>query len=366
MLWLLVTGLSLTAQVVPLNECATPPKAAWINTLRQKVKEINNAPKHKATQLALIPVQFHLIVKADGSSALTIQQIRDEMDSVNAFYANANMSFYECSSPEIIYDDSLYNYEYTDEEPILLSQYYTNDVINIYFANNVSVGGTAVCGYSQFPPSMDYAVIAASCATNGSTLAHELGHYFGLYHTHGDISQGELVDGSNCAFDGDWICDTPADPILSSVNVNATCVYVGTAVDANFMPYAPDVSNIMSYSRKVCRTRFSPDQYGVINSTMQTERSNLYCPVVTAVKSYDKPMAQVFPNPGHDKIKISLDKTAAHAEVNLYNAIGKCIYSSHFTGNAFELTTAEFPAGIYFYNITIEGLSSKGKWIKSN
>ena len=210
-------------QTATTVECATVAKSSWVNKLQSI--NTNRSTAQKTQQLVTIPVQIHLIVKANGTSNLTVQQIRNELDSVNYFYSNANMMFFECLAPEIIYDDSLYNYEYDTEESILLSQHYTNDVINIYFANTASVNGTQVCGYSQFPPSVDYAVMAASCATNGSTLAHELGHYFGLFHTHGDISQGELVDGSNCSSDGDLICDTPADPILSSSNVNSSCIY---------------------------------------------------------------------------------------------------------------------------------------------
>ena len=72
--------------------------------------------------------------------------------------------------------------------------------------------------------------MANGCANNGSTLPHEVGHFYGLPHTH---DQGnELVNGSNCATAGDNFCDTPADPNLSGV-VNSSCVYTGTATDAN-------------------------------------------------------------------------------------------------------------------------------------
>ncbi|MES2763112.1 MAG: zinc-dependent metalloprotease [Bacteroidota bacterium] len=355
--------LPLTAQVVPA-ECGTIAKSSWANTLQQKVRN-QNIQIHKTTQLTQIPYQIHLIVKANGTSALTIQQIRNEMDSVNAFYANANMFFFECSAPEIIYDDSLYNYEYITEELIVLTQNYTPDVINLYFANTVSINGTAVCGYSQFPPSVDYAVMAFACATNGSTLAHEIGHYFGLFHTHGDISQGELVDGSNCMVDGDLICDTPADPILSSSNVNSSCVYTGTTLDGNFTPYVPDVSNIMSYSRKYCRNKFSPDQYNVINSTMQIERSNLFCPFVTGLNTHYKQSYKLYPNPGTDQLSIELTEKEQASEVMLFNTLGACVYVNSFSTNNFKIDIKDLNAGIYFYVIKTQQLSYKGKWIKS-
>lgn len=356
--------MNLNAQVLPV-ECATVAKTSWVNILQQKVVKENDYHNNKTAQLTQIPIQIHLMVKSNGFSALTIQQIRTEMDSVNFFYASANMFFYECSAPEIIYDDSLYDYEYNEEESILLSQHYTNDIINLYFPNTASINGTLVCGYSQFPPSMDYAVVEAPCARNGSTLAHELGHYFGLFHTHGDFSHDELVDGSNCASEGDYICDTPADPTLSSSNVNTSCVYFGTVIDGNSMLYTPDVSNVMSYSRKYCRNMFSPDQYGIINSTMQFERGYLFCSSVTGVKTHDQSDYKLFPNPGNNTLNISLAKEEKICNFKIFNSVGACVYMNYFTLNTFEINTEELSAGIYFYVIKTENNSYTGKWIKS-
>lgn len=85
---------------------------------------------------------------------------------------------------------------------------------------------------------------------------------FGLYHTHDKRGQGtEYVDGSNCANAGDLVCDTPADPQLSSGNVNEQCQYIGTDKDPKGDTYNPDPKNIMSYSRKACRTVFTPGQW---------------------------------------------------------------------------------------------------------
>lgn len=362
-LFFIVASIKLMSQTAPVIECATSPKIDWAN----KFQTINKhkANSHKPSVLVPIPIQIHLIVKANGTTNLTLQQIRNELDSVNHFYSNSNMFFYECSAPEIIYDDSLYNYEYDTEENILLSQHYTNDVINIYFANTVSVSGVLVCGYSQFPPSLDYALIGSSCATNGSTLAHEIGHYFGLFHTHGDISQGELVDGSNCASDGDLICDTPADPILSYSNVNTSCVYFGSTVDANFMAYQPDVTNVMSYSRKYCRNTFSLEQYYMINYVMQTERSNLYCSSVTSVIDNVKNKIKVSPNPGTNLINLTIADHTNDVEFQLYNTLGECVYSHTFFGNTFQVSTSELSLGVYFYSAKSNTFNVSGKWIKS-
>ena len=132
-----------------------------------------------------------------------------------------------------------------------------------------------------------------SCARNGSTLSHEMGHFFALSHTHGN-SNGtlttELVDGTNCNNSGDFICDTPADPQLGGSNVSNSCLYTGTDIDANGQPFNPDPLNIMSYSRKACRVQFSPQQYARIYAIYQASRSALECPTfnVDIASNYER------------------------------------------------------------------------------
>jgi len=65
-----------------------------------------------------------------------------------------------------------------------------------------------------------------------------------------------LVNGTNCSTAGDDLCDTPADPGLSTLNVSSTCNYIGLTTDANNQQYMPKLRNIMSYTRKSCRTEF--------------------------------------------------------------------------------------------------------------
>jgi len=68
-------------------------------------------------------------------------------------------------------------------------------------------------------------------AVNNSTLAHEMGHYFGLLHTHNFHNilcfkepVGRGIKGTwcpptiskRCVFTGDLLCDTEADPRMST------------------------------------------------------------------------------------------------------------------------------------------------------
>jgi hypothetical protein len=93
----------------------------------------------------------------------------------------------------------------------------------------------------------------------------------------------ELVDGSNCATDGDQLCDTPADPTLEcdstdpGYNVTAYpgCGYFGTETDPNADSYSPDTHQFMSYSCKLCRDSWTPEGEARALNTLLTLRPNL-------------------------------------------------------------------------------------------
>lgn len=353
-------GLTLNAQS-NYQECATVPSQSWATKLQSMMATLPPATAKKMTPVQ-VPYQIHLFKKSDSTSVLTLADIYHELDTVNAFYANANMFFYECAPPELIVDDSLYDFQ-SSEEPILLGQHYMPGVLNLYFPNTAKSGTTAVCGYSRYPPSVDLAVIAAGCAKNGSTLPHEIGHYFGLMHTHETFTGAELVDGSNCSFAGDQICDTPADPMLDYSNVNISCVYTGTVTDGNGTPYMPDVTNIMSYSRKECRFYFSPMQYSVLNSTMQNERSYLSCSYGVGIEELEQGLFSVYPNPGKESLSLSLKQEAEGATFELYDACGSRVLSAPVS-REYRADTRHLPAGMYFYLLRISGNSYSGKWVK--
>ncbi len=145
----------------------------------------------------------------------------DELATVNAFYKNAGIQFIHCGEIDYI-NNSLYaNFEKGISETICDQRDWPN-VVNVYFAPNVyrMSGSNQVnlCGYA-YTSSMtkNRVVMDNDCSTNGSTLAHELGHYFSLAHTHETNGGSELVNGTNCSTAGDDLCDTPADPGLSTL-----------------------------------------------------------------------------------------------------------------------------------------------------
>jgi hypothetical protein len=257
-----------------IKECgtvATPEQIAYLSSFDYSENNL------RRSGILYIPVLFHFIRNTDSTGGLTLEDADSILTNLNKLYINANMVFKPCSAVNFIDDSFFYDFDYYNEA-LLTPTYDMPDVLNIYFANTVSVGGTPVCGYAYLPPSSDHIFISNSCALNKSTVPHEVGHYFSLYHTHGKwgSTTDELVNGSNCLTAGDDICDTPADPNLSGM-VDNLCFYTGTNLDPTGLPYDPRTDNIMSYSRKACRNRMSNGQYSRINYSALNQRTNLSC-----------------------------------------------------------------------------------------
>ena len=229
-----------------------------------------------------IPIKAHIIRNTDGSGGLSESDLMDALDIVNNFYANAGLNFFLCEGINYIDNTNLYNFS-SAEEVSMTSAHGVDNAVNIYFANSVTSNGNSVCGYAYLPfgnNPRETIMMVNSCTTNGATLTHEIGHFFGLLHTHGPSNTtltDELVDGSNCSSSGDLVCDTPADPQLSNSNVTNDCTYIPLIRDANKELFAPNPRNIMSYSRSSCRTELSPQQYARVNAFSQTGRGNLEC-----------------------------------------------------------------------------------------
>jgi hypothetical protein len=159
--------------------------------------------------------------------------------------------------------------------------------VPLVFTDEVLAGGTpkyglstlpnGTCGGMQSRSGPELGVVAVAKSRAPTTVAHELGHYLGLCHTHAEdapSAQVAVADpqseqlascGETCRSEGDGVCDTPFDPGPELCSYDLACEPLcrGGA--------APDATNVMSYYTD-CRGHFSPEQLRLMQHTLALRR----------------------------------------------------------------------------------------------
>lgn len=216
-----------------------------------------------------------IIVRTNsGRGGISEPEVYQAVNQLNNNFLETGISFEVCN---FNYVDKSRFFRFNRADENLLTKYNADSTINIYFVEKIlGMEEGNVCGYTYYPTKgLNHLVLSNNCIGNGTTLSHEMGHFFGLYHTHEEKFGTELVSGSNCISAGDLICDTSADPGLQFSSVNQNCEYIGLALDPAKMVYSPPVNNLMSYSRKMCRRTFTLDQADKMRITYHIFKDHL-------------------------------------------------------------------------------------------
>jgi len=223
-----------------------------------------------------ILVKTHIVRENDSSGGVTIAAVNNAYSDAIEILSSNNSEINLIVDPEVNYIDNS-EYLYISSQDQLHELLDIDDDyfrIDVYFVTYYYRGNGAAQDYGASD------ILIASYATdNTSTLAHEIGHCFGLYHTfHGTSTENdgdedqcaELVLRTNCNDCGDYLCDTPADPKILQEHVNLDCnLIIPMDVDGNGQEYEPDPMNLMSYSRLTCRVYISPQQISVMQFIIQ-------------------------------------------------------------------------------------------------
>jgi len=261
------------------RKCGTPSKN--VTQRRHTLEVVDPQASDRSSSATGIPVRIHIVTRDDGSEGISTGDINIGISYLNSFYKDAGIEFYICSE-NIINSTAWWDFDDTEEDA-MVAAHSVDDAVNIYFVDEILVSGNGACGYAYYPANADYSLnilMDNDCTVTypNGTLVHELGHFFDLAHTHDGTEDGNMDSNaehvprtganSNCATDGDQLCDTPADPRGDN---DTDCNYINDGTDPQDIfanTYAPDLDNVMSYYSDYCGGGFTAGQYGRISAAL--------------------------------------------------------------------------------------------------
>jgi len=188
----------------------------------------------------VIPVYFHIIHKTDGTGYVSRERVDEQMAVLNEDFGGTSFNGasgynttiqFELVAVDYVENDEWYAADYENSEFRSALAQSPDRYLNIY-TQNPTANGQALLGYATLPAGsagtstdgvvMKHETIGGrnngyGAYDHGRTLAHEAGHYLGLFHTF----QGE-------------VCDNALSPASQTVNgtvgsaITATTAYTAT------------------------------------------------------------------------------------------------------------------------------------------
>ncbi|MBW7675709.1 zinc-dependent metalloprotease [Chryseobacterium chendengshani] len=164
-------------------------------------------------------------------------------------------------------------------------------------------------GYASFPSSYDYDYesfmkVATIKNQNDTTLTHELGHAFGLYHTFQGISANSQTTcpvNNNCATQGDLVCDTSPSRSMYGVAIptnNAIDPCTGQNYDGtqyNVMNYTNSNRKFTEGQRNRAVLLMMEYRKNLINSLAGTDPATVIASPVSVVNAQCNPTGIINP-----------------------------------------------------------------------
>ena len=244
-----------------------------------------------------MPIYVHALT-SNGTNGVSDLDLNLGLARINEIFFDIGIEFFYSGINRVTNAD-LYDYNNTNTDAIggadtegdYVSLVGTvGDAVNMYVVGSISLDGSAgVAGYAYFPgdaPQTTRVFMEMDSYYDEVTqvLAHEFGHHFGLHHTFTKDNDFDNVEdeveniarsgaNQNCDTNGDFLCDTPADPGRQA-NAQNGCNYVGASADPTGQQYSGNTSmdNHMSYwSAQACPQDFTAQQYARMTAG-RTER----------------------------------------------------------------------------------------------
>jgi Pregnancy-associated plasma protein-A len=249
--------------------------------LLQQASGTYDALPPSGTQFRVVRVKCHIVRTSSHIGGISTTNVMLALNEANVELEASQIYLVLQDEVDYVDDDNFYfNITTQAQVDALRAVRPQANMMNVYFTPNLAIESGALCGISSFTFSTSQGLVMNNqCVGANSVLAHEIGHYFDLFHTHETAFGAECVNESNCATAGDLVCDTPADPGLQlpdgSFRVDTQCNYTGGPLDScSNSPYSPDTQNTMSYTRISCMGHWSPGQQARASATMSAGRLN--------------------------------------------------------------------------------------------
>lgn len=223
-------------------------------------------------------MRIQVVVFYKNSPTVNDAHILRNITNMANFYRPQNICFV-LSDIEYVKDSAMADFNINNPNSLL--SYTRPSYLTIFIHTDLGSGlnGTAYVIPNTYLSLVDDVVLSYS---NISTMAHEMGHCFGLYHTfetyYGSENVARTGTCKNCETRGDFLCDTQADLSLPENFVNTACEYNGDALTScGDETYLFETRNIMTYGRRSCRNIFTNGQGSRARDFILTETMLYNC-----------------------------------------------------------------------------------------